>query len=89
MSLAPEMMVVEPDAFFRATEVGRRIKCMAAHRGMTKTDIAKATGCDASKVAKWFAGSNCPNASSLFSLCRAFDCSADWLLGLKESPCRS
>ena len=77
-------MMTDADECFSRAEIGRRIKVMMTHRNMTFSEIARVAGTDPNKSRLWATGESSPSVLSLFRLCRALNCSADYILGLRE-----
>lgn len=51
----------------------------------SQAEIARSIGIPQQAWARYEKGIVAPNAETLFQICRVHACSADWLLGLKES----
>lgn len=64
------------------TMFGIRAKTARERRGMSQTDLARATGMDQAWISNIEAGRRDPNLQNLFRLCLALRVSADELLGL-------
>ena len=62
--------------------MGQRIALSRANNGMTQAELAKAAGLQPAAVSHFETGHRLPSAANLRKLCRALDCSADYLLGL-------
>lgn len=52
--------------------------------GISKRKFAEKVGVSAASVSDWTNGKIQPNAESIFLICKAFDISADYLLGLSD-----
>ena len=50
--------------------------------GLSKRKFAEKVGVSAMSVSDWTTGKIQPNAESIFLICKTFDVSADYLLGL-------
>ena len=51
----------------------------------SQAEMARSIGIPQQAWARYEKGIVAPNAETLFQICRVHACSADWLLGLKES----
>ena len=63
---------------------GKRIELLRTEQGMTKRRFALFVGTSSSVVSWWDKGRNSPSVYMIFQIARAFDVSADWLLGLTD-----
>ena len=61
-----------------------RLKELRTSKGLTQKELGIAIGATYSAVSYWEKGINEPKISHLISLCRFFDVSADYLLGLED-----
>ncbi len=61
-----------------------RLKELRVSRGLTQTELAKATNLSQSGIALWEAGQRIPNAEAVAILARYFEVSSDYLLGLSD-----
>ncbi len=52
--------------------------------GLSKRKFAEKVGVSAVSVSDWTAGKIQPNAESIYLVCKAFNISSDYLLGLTE-----
>ena len=52
--------------------------------GLSKRKFAEKAGVSAMSVSDWASGKIQPNAESIFLVCKAFNVSADYLLGLSD-----
>ena len=48
--------------------------------------LSKAVGCDKTAIRRWFYGRYFPQPQTLIKLADYFECSADYLFGLTDSP---
>lgn len=62
----------------------QRIELLRTEQGMTKRRFALFVGTSSSVVSWWDKGRNSPSVYMIFQIARAFDVSADWLLGLTD-----
>ena len=60
----------------------QRIELLRTEMGMTKRRFAMFVGTSSNVIYWWEAGRNSPSVYMIFQIARAFDVSADWLLGL-------
>ena len=61
-----------------------RLKHELKNNDITMYRLAKDLKLSKQTVVNWCNGANEPKASQIVKLCRYFDCSADYLLGLSE-----
>lgn len=66
-------------------ELGARIASVRALRKMRQADLAEAIGTSMQTVSNWETGNRVPRADVLQDLCKALDCSSDYLLGLTDT----
>lgn len=66
------------------TTFSDRLKELQEERNVTGRQIADATGIQHSGITSYLRGDSMPNARALIKLCKYFDVSADWLLGLSN-----
>ena len=52
--------------------------------GITQKQLAQKLGISESNITNWKKGENLPSVDILFKLCKIFDVSADYLLGLTQ-----
>lgn len=62
----------------------QRIELLRTEQGMSKRRFALFVGTSSSVVSWWDKGRNSPSVYMIFQIARAFDVSADWLLGLTD-----
>ena len=62
----------------------QRIELLRAEQGISKQRFAMYVGTSSSVVSWWTVGRNSPSVYLIFQIARAFDVSADWLLGLTD-----
>lgn len=63
-----------------------RLRLRIAHKLLSQSKVAKITGIDRPLITKYVNGQVTPNARHLWRLCKALDCSADYLIGLSDYP---
>lgn len=63
---------------------GRRIVKLMKENDLTLNALAEDLRCNYNTVFHWTHGDTAPTAFLLFELCRYFDVSADWILGLSN-----
>ena len=61
-----------------------RLKELRVEKGLTQTELSKATGLSQSALALWENGQRIPNALAIIALAKYFGVSADYLLGLTD-----
>ena len=64
--------------------LGRRITSMRGFRTLTQEQLGAMVGVSKPTVSNWENDRRTPDADSLRELCRALNCSADYLLELSE-----
>lgn len=64
--------------------ISEKIKELRIERGYTQTDLAKLVGVKQSCVSKWERGATLPDSDMIVSLCKLFQISSDYLLGLTD-----
>ena len=69
-----------------AVNTARRIRIVMAMRGMTSADIVRASRLGSGQVSSYLNGWACMQIPTLLELCRVLRCSADFLLGLSDTP---
>ena len=63
-----------------------RLRLRIAQRMLSQSKVAKMTGIDRPLITKYVNGQVAPNARQLWRLCKALECSADYLIGLSDYP---
>lgn len=63
-----------------------RLRELRKHSNESQADIAKELSVSKSTVGLWESGATQPNAESLYNIARHYGVSADYLLGITESP---
>jgi transcriptional regulator with XRE-family HTH domain len=64
--------------------LARRLQRLREERGLTKQQLGAALGLSNVAIGQWERHEKLPGAESLVRLCRYFQVSAQWLLGLGE-----
>jgi len=64
--------------------LGLRIASMRGYRRLNQEQLGSFVGVTKQTVSGWERGRRVPNADDLVNLCKALDCSADYLLGLSD-----
>lgn len=64
--------------------IGRRITAMRGYRMLTQEELGGLVGVAKQTVSNWENDRRVPRANELKALCRALDCSSDYLLELKD-----
>lgn len=65
-------------------EVGQRIKKLRKERHWSQEVVANIIGITRTYLSAYERGLRYPSCHVLIGLCKAFNVSADWILGLKE-----
>lgn len=68
----------------RRLEFARRLFALCTENGLKQTDLARYLGVTQSAVCHWCSCVTSPRADMVAEICRFFNVSADWLLGLTE-----
>lgn len=66
------------------TEFAKRLIELQTEKKVTMADIERETGIRRSNIRDWINYGMMPNTKTLIKLCKYFDISADWLLGLSN-----
>jgi DNA-binding XRE family transcriptional regulator len=61
-----------------------RFKELREEQGLTQADIAKILDVPRTTVASWETGKGVPNLDMLKKICKFFEVTSDYLIGLKE-----
>ncbi|MCI8499420.1 MAG: helix-turn-helix transcriptional regulator [Clostridia bacterium] len=61
-----------------------RLKELRAEKKLTQSQLAKETGLSQSAIALWENGQRIPNALAIITLCKYFQVSSDFLLGVSD-----
>lgn len=64
--------------------IGRRITAMRGYRVMTQEELGELVGVAKQTVSNWENDRRVPRANELKALCRALECSSDYLLELVD-----
>lgn len=65
-------------------EINNRIRELRKLNNLTQTDLAKKLKTTQDTISLWELGKSYPDVECIILLCKIFDVSADYLLGLKE-----
>ncbi len=65
--------------------LGMKLKALRQARGITQAKLAEIAGVVTATISSYETGGNYPSVEILIKLCRYFDVSADYLLGLKDT----
>ncbi len=66
-----------------ATQLGKRLREVRELLGITQAEVARRSGFKACAISNYERGRSVPTAKTLYELCVALDCSANFLLGLR------
>lgn len=61
-----------------------RLKELRIEKGLTQTELSKATGLSQAALALWENGQRIPNALAIITLAKYFGVTSDYLLGLSD-----
>ncbi len=65
--------------------IGERIKALRKSNNLTQTEFGKLFGIGKTTVSSYETGNSCPNDDIKLAICKYFDVSTDYLLGLRET----
>lgn len=71
---------------FNKERMGARIRELRKSSGMAVTELAETIGIDHSTLSNYEAGRKSPSNEIATRLCRYFDVSMDYLMGLTDDP---
>ena len=66
--------------------IGLRIASMRGFRRLTPEQLGDYVGVTKQTVSGWEHGKRTPDSGMLAEICRALDCSADYIIGLSDTP---
>lgn len=75
-----------PRKFEPWPEFARRVRMALHMREMTSADLMRVTGMGSGQISSYLNGHQEPGATRIVQMCRALDVSADFLLGLSDTP---
>ena len=61
-----------------------RLKSLRLERNLHQVDLARSIQVSVNCISRWEKKLRTPNIDSIIILCNFFDCSADYLIGLKD-----
>lgn len=64
--------------------IGKRIRELRKESGWTQQDLSERLATTQDTVSLWELGKSFPDVQSLVKLCRLFDVTADYLLGMSD-----
>lgn len=64
--------------------LGKRIASMRGYRRMNQEQLGGRVGVTKQTISGWENDRRVPDADAIVALCKALDCSADYLLGLSD-----
>jgi len=65
-------------------EIKYKIKALRIEKGLTQKELAKLINKSTTGLASWEQGLSEPSVNDLIQLCKIFQVSADYLLGLED-----
>ena len=68
--------------------IGRRMRIIMQSRRMTGADLMRDTGMGSGQISNYLNGYGNMRADRIVLLAKSLDCSADYLLGLSNTPTR-
>lgn len=66
--------------------IGTRISSMRGFRRLNQEQLGGLIGVTKQTISGWEHDRRTPDAESIIALCKALDCSADYMLGLADEP---
>lgn len=69
-----------------SVSIGQRIASMRGFRRLTQEQLGGMVGVTKQTVSGWEHGKRTPDSDMLAKICRAIDCSADYIIGLSDMP---
>lgn len=69
------------------SKLSENLKELMNERNLNQSALAEAMHTCSSKMSSYITGKRAPNYDTFIALIEFFNCSADFLLGLKEYPC--
>lgn len=66
--------------------IAQRIRTVRERRGLSQDEVEKALKLSPNQISKYERGVVLPNSKALAQLCRYFEVSADYILGLSQHP---
>lgn len=64
--------------------LGRRLASMRGYRRMSQEQLGGFVGVTKQTISGWEHDRRVPDADSIIALCKALDCTSDYLLGLSD-----
>lgn len=64
--------------------IGKKIYELRREKRLSQAQLSFKIGCSQSMIARWEKGECEPTATNIVKLAAAFDCSADYLLGISD-----
>ncbi len=61
-----------------------RLKELRLEKNLSQNELAKRVNVSVACINRWENGLRIPNIDSIVALCRFFECSADYLIGLED-----
>jgi len=65
-------------------KIPERLRILREERKLTRYQLSKLLGKGSNTIYRWEAGEKTLNADNIIMLCKFFNCSADFLLGLVD-----
>lgn len=65
-------------------QFAERLKELRMERNLSQSELAKQIDVSVACVSRWESNLRIPNIDSIIALCKFFDCSADFIIGLKD-----
>ena len=65
---------------------GERVKELREEKGISQNILAKQMKSSSANVSRWESGEIVPSSETIIMLCKFFNVSADFLLGLSDNP---
>ena len=72
------------ERFMKSTGMGEKIKEIRLENGLSQSKFGEMLHVSQDTISLWEKGKALPNTEYVILICKTFDISADYLLGLKE-----
>ncbi len=79
-------LVVVPQQHALTEVVAERLRLARLRAGLTQTEVAQRLSIASNTVSGWESGTRSPRAPELYHLAKLYRCTADYLVGVCESP---
>lgn len=70
--------------YFIMNKFPQRLKELREAKGLLQIELANETNISTSCISRWEQGVRVPNIDSIITLCKFFNCTSDYLIGLED-----